>query len=384
MISHIPIGSKVICANGGAGKSTAVVVDPVSRNITHIAVAESSILGGEERMVPIDQVVKSTRDAVYLQCNTEDIQKMEPFTRTHFLETPYGDEGYAFSAPYMSMTYDTMASPGPAYITVQDRLVPAGEVAIHRSMLVEARDGFIGQVGELLIDPKSGQVSHFLLMKGHGWGKKEIAIQVSLIDRIEEDTIHLKIEKSKIDDLPSLPVKRNWDEVVATDLELMVWVFDREGLADQTLDKVHELSAKYKLEILNATVLKKSASGEVQVHEQKKIPSRRKITLGLALGGLAGLMIGPVALVAGAIAGVAAGKKSARKIEVGFSQEKLRRLDEYLVPGGSALVVLAEHRWFHTLQLELADSGGRLIHERLSDITYDELVEKLSAAEKES
>jgi uncharacterized membrane protein len=268
------------------------------------------------------------------------------------------------------------------YITVQDRLVPEGSVAIHRGMEVEALDGLVGEVGELLIDPKSGQVTHFLLMKGRGGGQKEVAIQISTIDRLEDEVIHLKIDKQKLSELPSLPVKRTWNEVVATDLELMVWVFDGENLADQALDKVQNLSKQYKLDILNATVLKKDARGEIHVHEQKKMPSRRKIALGIALGGLAGLVIGPVALVAGALAGGAAGKRSAKKVEVGFSEDKLRKLNDSLTPGGSALVLVVEHRWFNTLQLELAENGGQFIHERLSNITYDELVKKIGAADK--
>jgi len=65
-------------------------------------------------------------------------------------------------------------------------------------------------VGELVIDSSSGQITHFTLMKGHGWGKKEVALQLANIDRVEEGIIHLKIDKDKISQLPSLPVKRTW------------------------------------------------------------------------------------------------------------------------------------------------------------------------------
>ncbi len=383
MISSIAIGSKVTCSNGSAGVVTALVVDPGTQSLTHIAVVETSLTHGEERLVPIDKVVKSTRSEVELSCTTDDVLKMEPFTRTRFLEETYGEDGYAYTHPYM-VTYDSATmTPDMGYVTVQDRLVPEGEVAVQRGMLVEALDGYVGQVGELLIDPKTNQVSHFLLMKGHGGGKKEIAIQLSSIDRMEAEVVHLNITKAQLDELPSLPVKRNWNEVVATDIELMVWVYGSEGQADQALEKIHELAKQYSLEIFNATVLKKNKKGELQIHEQKKMPSKRKVALGIALGGLAGLLIGPVALVAGAIAGGAAGKKSAKKVEVGFSQEKLRKLDQSLAPGGSALVLVLEHRWFNTLELGLAETGGHLIHERLADITYDELVEKLAAEKKE-
>jgi uncharacterized membrane protein len=384
MITSITIGAKVICTDGTQGTMTAVVVDPASHRLTHIAMVEKSLLHGEERLIPVDRVTKTTREAVYLNCTSEDLSKMEPFTRTHYLEIDQGADGYAYSPPYMTTYSGVTMAPDMGYITVQDQLVPDGEVAVKRGMAVEALDGYIGQVGELLIDGSSGQITHFTLMKGHGWGKKEIAIQVSLIDRLEAETIHLKVEKEKISQLPSLPVKRNWNEVDATDLELTVWVYQGQDLAKRTYQQVEELCKTYQMEVLNATIVEKDMNGNTHVQEVKKVPTKRKITLGVALGGLAGLAIGPVALVAGAVAGAAAGKKSAGKIEVGFSKDKLEKLNETLVPGGSALVLLIEHRWFNTLQLGLVDFGGQLIHERLSDITYDELVQKLSADEKDT
>jgi uncharacterized membrane protein len=382
MISNIAIGSKVICTNGAGGRLTSLVIDPANQNLTHIAVVEESLTHGEERLVPVDRITKSTRDEVFLSCTKEDLLKMEPFTRTHYLEQTYGEDGYAYSLPYMTTYGDMTRTPEIGYITVQDRIIPEGKVAVHRGMQVEAVDGMLGEVGELLIDPQSGQVTHFLLMKGRGGGKKEIAVPLTTIDRMEEEILHLNVDKEKINALPSLPVKRNWNEVVATDLELMVWAFTGEKTADQTLDKINELAKQYKLEVLNASVLTKDSKGQVKVHEQKKVRSKGKVALGIALGGLAGLLIGPLALVAGAIAGGAAGKRAAKKVEVGFSEDKLRKINESLAPGGSALFLIVEHRWFNTLQVGLADAGGQLIHERLSDITYDELVEKISAAEK--
>ena len=378
MITSISIGSKIICTDGSGGTLTAVIVDRTSHSITHISIVEKSLFHGEERLVPINRVTNTTRDAVYLDCTIKDLEKMDPFTRTHYLEIDQGADGYAYSPPYMTTYTDMTMSPDMGYLTVQDQLVPEGEVAINRGMMVEALDGYVGQVGELIIDGTSGQITHFTLMKGHGWGKKEIAIQLAMIDRVEQDTIHLKIDKAAISQLPSLPVKRTWDEVGATDLELMVWVFEGKDLAQHTFKKVQELSKQYAMEVLNATFIEKDKNGDTRAHEVKKAPSKRKVALGVALGGLAGLVIGPVALVAGAIAGGAAGKKSANKIEVGFSKDKLQKLNESLLPDGSALVLLVEHRWFNTLQVGLAESGGQLIYERLSDVTYDGLVDKLS------
>jgi uncharacterized membrane protein len=378
MITNIPVGSKVICSDGKEGKSTAVVVDPATKAVTHLAVVEKSLLHGEERLVPIDKVEKTTRDVIYLSCPLAEVLQMPAFTSTRYLEIENGEAGYAYSAPYMSMHGDFYDGQ-PQYVTVQDQVLPEGKFAVQRGMLVEAVDGLVGEVGELLIDPQTRQVSHFLLMKGHLWGKKEIAIAVSEIDHGDEDTIYLKIPKEAIEKLPSLPLNRTWNEVYATELELMVWTFAGRDQAQKALDHVHELSEKYAMELLNTTVLEKDEKGDTHVQEHKKAPTKRRVAVGIALGGLAGLVIGPVALVAGAIAGAVAGKKSEKKVEVGFSQEKLRKLNESLAPGGSALVLLIEHRWFQPLQVEMTDFGGQLIHERLSDVSYEDLVKKLEA-----
>jgi uncharacterized membrane protein len=378
MITSINIGSKVICTDGEGGQLTALVVDPAAHKLTHISVVGKSLLHGEERLVPVDRITSTTRDTVQLSCTKQDLLQMEPFTRTHYLEIDQGADGYAYSLPYMITYPDMTMSPELGYITVQDRLVPEGEIAVHRGMIVEALDGSVGQVGELLIDPASGQITHFTLMKGHGWGKNEIAIQTSLISRVEEETIHLKIDKEKIGQLPSLPVKRAWDEVSAAELELMVWVFEEKNKAQDTFEQVKDLGKQYAVDLLNATVIEKSSEGKIHIRQAKKGRSRRRIALGIALGGLAGLVVGPAALVAGIVAGGAAGKKSAEKIEVGFSEAKLRLLNESLAPGGSALLLLVEHRWFSTLQVALAENGGQLIHERLANLTVDDLAAQLS------
>jgi uncharacterized membrane protein len=352
--------------------------------VTHIAVVEKSLLRGEERLVPIDKVEKTSRDTIHLSCSMEEVLKMPAFTSTRYLEIDNGEAGYAYSSPYMSMHGDMMYDVQPQYVTVTDQLLPEGRIAVQRGMLVEAVDGPVGEVGELLIDPETRQVSHFLLMKGHLWGKKEIAIAVSEIERGDEDTIYLKIPKEAIEKLPSLPLNRSWNEVYATELELMVWTYEAKDQAQKALDHAHALSEKYAVELLNATVLEKNEKGEIKLQEHKKAHGRGRVAIGIALGGLAGLVIGPVALVAGAIAGAVAGRKSEKKVEVGFSEEKLRKLNDCLAPRGSALVLLIEHRWFHTLQVEMADFGGQLIHERLSDVSYEDLVKGLEAEEKGS
>src|SRR4030043_2166778 len=143
MISSINIGSKVICTDGTEGTLTAVIVDPATRQLTHIAVVEKSLFHGEETLVPVDRVTKTTREAVYLNCTAEDLAKMDPFTRTHYLEMDHDAEGYAYSLPYMTTYSDVTMAPDLGYVTVQDRLFPEGDGDVHRGGVV----GGVGGVG---------------------------------------------------------------------------------------------------------------------------------------------------------------------------------------------------------------------------------------------
>jgi hypothetical protein len=44
---------------------------------------------------------------------------------------------------------------------------------------------------------------------GHLWAKKELAVPVSEVDYLFEDTVYLKIAKKEVEALPTVPVKRH-------------------------------------------------------------------------------------------------------------------------------------------------------------------------------
>lgn len=83
----------------------------------------------------------------------------------------------------------------PVAVPVEVERVPLGELAVHRGTQVEATDGKVGEVGELLVDPESEHVTHMILSEGHLWGKQDIMLPLSAIDRVEDDTVYLKLDK---------------------------------------------------------------------------------------------------------------------------------------------------------------------------------------------
>jgi sporulation protein YlmC with PRC-barrel domain len=80
-------------------------------------------------------------------------------------------------------------------------------LALRRGAKVRATDGRIGQVDEFLVDPETGYITHLVLREGLPWDKKHITIPLSDVERIEEDTVYLKLDKNSVRALPSIPLK---------------------------------------------------------------------------------------------------------------------------------------------------------------------------------
>jgi len=79
--NEFTIGSEVVCNDGICGELRRVVVDPVSRSLTHLVV-EAKHREGLGRLVPIN-LVSSTGEQIQLQCNLSKFETLERQLRRH-------------------------------------------------------------------------------------------------------------------------------------------------------------------------------------------------------------------------------------------------------------------------------------------------------------
>ena len=202
MEMNLPIDAKVLCADGLGGRSTRVIVNPVTRKVTHLVVRERD-LRRTERLVPIGHIRATVDGAIYLDCTRQELAKMErpPETELVWADIPGLDEPH----PYL-------LSPDIAckLSMVRRGSLPEGELCIRRGARVQATDGKAGSIDEIAITPGNGEITHLLLRAGYPWGWKEVAVPVSEIDRLEERTVHLKLDRKGVEALPSVQVRRKW------------------------------------------------------------------------------------------------------------------------------------------------------------------------------
>jgi sporulation protein YlmC with PRC-barrel domain len=195
----IPIDVEVFCTDGKCGRSTGVVLKPNTDEVTHLIVKEKDV-PREEILVPVAAVGATTPDSINLSYTREKVDELQRFMETKYVEVdiPRYAGGVYTLAPYTYAEAEVLP--------VRQQAVPEGELAVQRGAQVEATDGHVGRVDEFLIDPASERITHLVLQEGHLWGKKDINIPVSEIDRIEENTVHLKIDKRAIEALPAISV----------------------------------------------------------------------------------------------------------------------------------------------------------------------------------
>jgi sporulation protein YlmC with PRC-barrel domain len=203
-MTDIPLNANVQCSDGACGKTTNVVLNPVTHQVTHIVLRDKSLGENPTRMVPAGKIASATQTQITLSCSKDEVAHMKPFITTNFIQESPSGKAYTTGDAY---TYPHVIN-DTAYATVDERHVPLGELEVHGGMEVEATDGKVGKLDELVLDKDSGDITHIQMREGHLWGKKDVPIPVSAVDFVDAKTVYLNIDKKAVGSLPAVKVKR--------------------------------------------------------------------------------------------------------------------------------------------------------------------------------
>ena len=87
----IPLDVEVFCTDGPCGRSTAVVINPVSLEVTHVVVATEEMLHSEY-LIPVTLIEGSQTDCIQLNCRRNTMATLEPFHKVKFVRLHDLDE----------------------------------------------------------------------------------------------------------------------------------------------------------------------------------------------------------------------------------------------------------------------------------------------------
>jgi sporulation protein YlmC with PRC-barrel domain len=221
---RLDLGAAVECSDGPYGELADVVIDPVTRRLTHIVV-QPHHRHDLARLVPIERASggESGGAGIVLDYSIEDLQKLEPLQRSAFLrlgEVPVEDPDWEvgiediLALPYYQSLAPGAVGPGAPEAGFDDHVtevydrVPKNEVEIRRESAVISSDGHgLGHVDGLLLGD-DGAITHLVLEHGHLWGKRELTIPVSAVAGIVNDEVTLSLTKDEVGELKSVPVHR--------------------------------------------------------------------------------------------------------------------------------------------------------------------------------
>ena len=181
---EIPLNVDVHCTDGHCGRSSYIILNPTTEQVTHVVV-KSRRKSGIERLVSVKLVANTASEVILLSCNKEEFSKLEPFNEPEFL---YTDLPHHATDPNLTMVWPYVV-PTKRIVDEKVRRIPPGELAVRRGARVRATDGWVGHVDEFIVGPVSGNITHLCLREGHPWKKKDVCIPVAQIDHIEEKPI---------------------------------------------------------------------------------------------------------------------------------------------------------------------------------------------------
>ncbi len=208
-LARFTIGAKVSCADGECGWVSRVVVDPVAKLLTHLAVEPEHRLG-LARLVPVE-LAEPAPDGIRLACTLAEFERLDAAEETQFVPGTRGYEVYGpdqvLSWPYFQLG-DPITDPaleGQVSQTVTIDTLPPHEVGVRRGARVHAADGAIGSVRGLVIDPVSHRVTHLLLQEGHLLGRHQVAIPISAVTKVGEE-VSLSLTRHEVKHLPPVGI----------------------------------------------------------------------------------------------------------------------------------------------------------------------------------
>ena len=215
---RLELGTPVRCTEDTFGELADVVIDPISKRLTHLVVRPRHQEGLAARLVPVELAEGGEEESeISLRCTVGEVNRLEPVQEFAYLrlgEFPVEDPDWDLGVQdVLAMPYyeaDPLG-PNPTYdpnVEMTYDRVPKGEVEIRRSSAVTSADGHdLGQVDGFLVDGE-GQITHFILERGHLWGRREVTIPIGAVAKVESDAVTLSLSKDEVGALPSVRVHR--------------------------------------------------------------------------------------------------------------------------------------------------------------------------------
>lgn len=184
------------------GKVDHVVVDPVSRSVTHIVIRQGRLLP-EDKLVEVGQISTAGEEKVVLAAEPESLPLFE---ETHYVPLDEATREQ-WGVDLVPLLWGGWRTGGGTFLDMAQRTerhIPEGEVAIAEGARVEDLNGeHVGRVRELITEAGSGRLTHLVVEAGHLWGKHTKAIPIGWVSGFGETHVTLAVGVRTLEGVPA-------------------------------------------------------------------------------------------------------------------------------------------------------------------------------------
>jgi len=164
--------------------------------------------------------------------------------------------------------------------------------------------------------------------------------------------------------------------------KMIVTVFDTENQAYEGGRALKAMHDEGSIVLYAMAVITKDSNGKVAV-KQAADQGPMGTVLGMATGGLIGLLGGPAGVALGAAAGTLGGSL-VDLANVGVGADFLDEVSQYLGPGRAAVVAEAEEQWVIPVDTRMEELGGTVFRRSRGDVLDAQIQRDIIALEAES
>jgi uncharacterized protein YrrD len=177
------LGAQVRCKDEPCGGLTGLVVNPDSRQVTHLIVKEG-FLFTRSSVLPLNAVQRTLGADIDISITSQEFDQY-PEYRVVTYEAPA--EGY--EQPVVSGTaYGTGGTVVPMVKRKIREGIDVGQVVIEERMRISNLDGKIGQIEHVIVDRESHNITYLVVHRGLIFSER-LMIPISMVEELHEDGI---------------------------------------------------------------------------------------------------------------------------------------------------------------------------------------------------
>ncbi len=209
-------GVNVSTADGhDLGRIERVVIDPQTREITHIVV-HKGLLMTHDKVIPFDLIASADDDSIVLKAKADSLPDLPDFEAKHYVMA--NGEEWTHSSSWMGEASPLLWYPpiGAAalgyypdhlrqrYRVETDRNIPAGTIPLKEgAKVLSADDKHMGDV-ERVLTSKNGEdrITHLVISNGVLLRERRL-IPVTWVNTIKENEVHLAVGARLLSTLPA-------------------------------------------------------------------------------------------------------------------------------------------------------------------------------------